>query len=173
MGMDAAEVFPMSSMSITARSGPNPSRSPTALMMRALAWWGISRSTSSAWTPALSSSSRQALVMDTTACLNTSLPDDIRILSSPATRSSAVAGRSVPPAGMVRRFASLPSAASDEARTPGSSDGTMTVAPAPSPNSTQVVRSVKSSLRESTSAPTTSTVSDCPDTIIPVASDVA
>ena len=49
----------------------------------------------------------------------------------------------------------------------------MTVAPAPSPNSTQVVRSVKSSLRESTSAPTTSTVSDCPDTIIPVASDVA
>ena len=45
--------------------------------------------------------------------------------------------------------------------TPGSLDGCSTTAPAPSPNRTQVVRSVKSRTRDSTSAPITRTVSAC------------
>jgi hypothetical protein len=39
---------------------------------------------------------------------------------------------------------------------PGSLDDSSTTAPAPSPNSTQVVRSLKSRMRENTSAPITS-----------------
>jgi hypothetical protein len=39
---------------------------------------------------------------------------------------------------------------------PGSSEASSTTAPAPSPNSTQVVRSLKSRMRENTSAPITS-----------------
>jgi hypothetical protein len=39
---------------------------------------------------------------------------------------------------------------------PGSALASSTTAPAPSPNSTQVVRSSKSRMREKTSAPTTS-----------------
>ena len=47
IGIDAAEVFPTSSTSTTARSSGIARRSATAIMMRAFAWWGISRSTSS------------------------------------------------------------------------------------------------------------------------------
>ncbi len=49
-----------------------------------------------------------------------------------------------------------PSACSSVARMPGSPLASSTTAPAPSPNSTQVVRSLKSRMREKTSAPITS-----------------
>ena len=75
---------------------------------------------------------------------------------------SGVMGSAVPPAKIVRRSAWLPSRASVESITPGSSAGSSRAAPAPSPNSTHVVRSVMSSTRDSTSAPITSTRSACP-----------
>jgi hypothetical protein len=43
------------------------------------------------------------------------------------------------------------------ASTPGSLEALITTAPAPSPNSTQVLRSLKSRMRENTSVPITST----------------
>ena len=49
-----------------------------------------------------------------------------------------------------------PSACSSLARSPGTSLASSTTAPAPSPNSTQVVRSLKSRMREKTSEPITS-----------------
>ena len=49
---------------------------------------------------------------------------------------------------------------------PGSSLAPTTTAPAPSPNSTQVVRSLKSRMRENTSAPTTSALVAAPLLII-------
>ena len=45
---------------------------------------------------------------------------------------------------------------------PGSLDASSTTAPAPSPNSTQVSRSVQSTMRVSVSAPITSTFFDWP-----------
>ncbi len=45
---------------------------------------------------------------------------------------------------------------------PGVSDASSTTAPAPSPNSTQVVRSLKSRMRENTSAPITSALLAAP-----------
>jgi hypothetical protein len=50
----------------------------------------------------------------------------------------------------------LPSAWMSVAKMPGVSLASSTTAPAPSPNSTQVVRSLKSRMRLNTSAPTTS-----------------
>ncbi|MNT67930.1 hypothetical protein D3C72_2061110 [compost metagenome] len=52
----------------------------------------------------------------------------------------------------------LPSACMALDRMPGSSEAVSTTAPAPSPNSTQVVRSLKSRMRENTSVPITSTL---------------
>ena len=45
-------------------------------------------------------------------------------------------------------------------------DGWTMAAPAPSPNSTQVLRSLQSVTPDSTSAPTTSAHFDCPDETI-------
>ena len=45
---------------------------------------------------------------------------------------------------------------------PGVSEADSTTAPAPSPNSTQVVRSLKSRMRENTSAPITSALRALP-----------
>ena len=47
IGIEAAIVLPTSATSTTAFAGSMPSRSTTAIMMRAFAWWGISTSTSS------------------------------------------------------------------------------------------------------------------------------
>ena len=56
----------------------------------------------------------------------------------------------------------LPSACSLPATMPGVSEARITTAPAPSPNSTHVVRSFQSNMRDITSAPTTSAVLACP-----------
>ena len=74
---------------------------------------------------------------------------------------------------MIRISAARPSAPSTEPSTPGSCERRSTTAPAPSPNSTHVVRSWKFITRESTSAPITSTVSAWPDSMKAVAVDIA
>src|SRR4051812_31327739 len=70
-------------------------------------------------------------------------------------------------------LAYLPSACSLVASTPGSLEAVSTTAPAPSPNSTQVVRSSKLRMRENTSAPITSTFLCAPDLMKLSATDTA
>ena len=67
----------------------------------------------------------------------------------------------------------LPSACKSLAKIPGVSDASSTTAPAPSPNSTQVVRSEKSKMREKTSAPTTSALLAAPVLIMASATLIA
>ena len=81
---------------------------------------------------------------------------------------SAEAGVFEPPAGTMRRSPFDPSACSTVDSIPTDAfDASMTVAPAPSPKSTQVVRSFQFSSRESVSAPITRAFSTEPATIIP------
>ena len=142
-------------------------------MIRAFAWWGISRSTSSGPNPDFSSSCRHAFDISTTARLKTSRPFGIWIAWSFASTEAWLAGSAEPPPGMIRISAARPSAPRTEPSTPGSSERRSTTAPAPSPNSTQVVRSWKFITRDRTSAPITTTVSACPDSMKAVAVDIA
>ena len=71
MGIEAAEVFPTHSMSTNTLAGSRCSRSRTAPMIRAFAWWGITTSTSSLDRPFFSRSAPHAFAMPTTAFLNT------------------------------------------------------------------------------------------------------
>ena len=94
-----------------------------------------------------------------TASLNTAGPS-IFNSGSPSTLPPAT----VPGVHRMSRYA--PSACSSLARMPGWSLASSTTAPAPSPNSTQVVRSLKSRMRENTSLPTTSARDAAPVRII-------
>ena len=132
-------------------------------MMRAFAWWGINRSTSSGECPFFSRTSRQDAAISVTARLNTSRPFGIWIRCREAATVSADAGSRDPPAGSSRISAAVPSAPSTVPSIPGRSLAWITVAPAPSPNSTHVCRSVKSRIRLYTSAPINKTVSAIPD----------
>jgi hypothetical protein len=71
-GMEADEVLPTRSRLTYTFSAGIPSRSPTALMMRRLAWCGTKRSTSSIPTPALVRTSWHTSVIARTATLNVS-----------------------------------------------------------------------------------------------------
>ncbi len=76
-----------------------------------------------------------------------------------ASTVSWLAGSLVPPAGMLRKGAPLPSLPRSKAKIEPLSLGRTSTAPAPSPNSTQVLRSCQSSAFETASAPVTSTLS--------------
>ena len=138
-------------------------------MIRAFAWWGISRSTSSVVWPFFSRTSRQAAAISTTARLKTSRPLGIWMRWRCAATVSGVAGSREPPPGMMRISAAVPSAPSTVPSIPGRSAAWTIAAPAPSPNSTQVCRSWKSRIRLNTSAPISSTVSAMPAWTNPVA----
>ena len=131
-------------------------------MMRAFAWWGISTSTSAAVWPDFSRSSRQAAAISVTARLKTSRPFGIRIAWSRASTVSCDAGRRVPPAGICRMSAAVPSAPRIVPSIPGRSEACTITAPAPSPNRIAVVRSVKSRIRLKISAPASRIVSAIP-----------
>ena len=92
-----------------------------------------------------------------------SRPFGIWIAWSFLSTESWLAGSAEPPPGMIRISAARPSAPRTEPSTPGSSERRSTTAPAPSPNSTHVVRSVQSTMRVSVSAPITSTVRAAPE----------
>ncbi len=68
----------------------------------------------------------------------------------------------VPPAGIIRISAAVPSAPRTVPSIPGRSDACTITAPAPSPNRIEVVRSVKSRIRLKISAPASRTVSAIP-----------
>ena len=79
--------------------------------------------------------------------------------SRPAT-DPAVAGQRQPPPGMDNRSALFPSAPMQAVNKPWAFGRLCKMAaPEPSPNRTQVLRSVQSTMEESFSAPITSTVS--------------
>ena len=128
-------------------------------MMRMLAWCGISQSMSASVRPALASTERATLSSTETASLNTAGPS-IFSKGSPST----LPPETVP--GTHRMPTWRPSACSSLARMPGDSLASRTTAPAPSPNSTQVVRSEKSRIREKTSEPMTSAFEAAPVLII-------
>ena len=92
------------------------------------------------------------------ANLNTSLPVMCMACSWSRTVSN-VAGRRVPPAGMLRNGAPLPSLPRSNEKMLPLSVGWTSTAPAPSPKRTQVLRSSQSRILESTSAPMTRTFS--------------
>ena len=146
--MEAAEVLPCSCRVTMIFSGGRPSFLAVPCMMRKLAWWGMSQSTSAAVLPAFSSTARAVLSSRLTASLKTACP--------------SMCSRGVPSAwppltwpGTQRMSTCLPSACKSVARMPGVSLASSTTAPAPSPKSTQVVRSLKSRMRLNTSAPMT------------------
>ena len=68
----------------------------------------------------------------------------------------------VPPAGIIKMSAAVPSAPRTVPSIPGVSDACTITAPAPSPNRIEVVRSVKSRILLKISAPTVRTVSAIP-----------
>ena len=131
-------------------------------MIRAFAWWGISRSTSSVVCPFFSSSSRHEAAISVTARLNTSRPFGMRIRCRLAATVSGVAGSREPPPGIDQDLGRGAVGAEDGAFDPGRSAACTIAAPAPSPNRMQVCRSVKSRIRLNTSAPISSTVSAIP-----------
>ena len=73
-GMVAATVFPKRSMLIITFSGAMPKRSLAALIIRLLAWCGITTATSSPVRPFRCNRSRQDSYILRTAYLNTWLP---------------------------------------------------------------------------------------------------
>src|SRR6266545_5229043 len=84
----------------------------------------------------------------------TAWPSSMRRKLRRCWRVSEVIGSPEPPAGTVSSSAWPPSSARSESMSPGSSLASRRAAPAPSPNRTQVVRSVMSRTRDRTSAPT-------------------
>ena len=108
-------------------------------------------------TPLRSSTSFAAPVMALTAFLKTSLPSIFRKWIRSFTEL-IVAGWRQPPPGMARMFALPPSLPSRVASTPRESARCCnTAAPAPSPKSTQVLRSFQSMIEDNFSAPMIST----------------
>ena len=148
-GIEAADVLPCWSTVTMTLSSASLSFLAVPSMMRMLAWWGISQSMSDSVLPALTSTDRATSASTPTASLKTAWPSILRVgspkiwppLTLPGTHSTPTC---------------LPSACSSVARMPGRSDASKTTAPAPSPNSTQVLRSLKSRMRLKTSLPTTS-----------------
>ena len=124
IGIDAALVFPTSATSIDRLLGGivRAARRPR-FMMRAFAWWGISRSTSSGVCPFFSRTSRHAAAISVTARLNTSRPFGMRMRCRSFATVSAVAGSREPPPGISRISAAVPSAPSTVPSMPGSLAG--------------------------------------------------
>src|SRR4051812_6483471 len=146
-GIDAAPVLPTSRIASTTRAGSRPRRSESESVMRALAWWGTTRSTSATSTPAAPSTSRQQRSIAATARWKTTWP-------SMRTRRSSWSTTSAP--------STSPSARRTEWPRRSGPPGERTAAPAPSPNSAAVLRSSWSVTRDSASAAMTSTCSARP-----------
>ena len=146
--MDAAEVLPCWSTVTTTLSMDIFSLRAVPCMIRMLAWCGISQSISASVSPALAKAAWAAFSSTPTASLKTACPSILRT-GSP---------RTLPPdtlPGTHKISTCLPSACKSLDRMPGVSEASSTTAPAPSPNNTQVVRSLKSRMRLKTSAPIT------------------
>ena len=107
--------------------------------MRIFAWCGISQSISASVFPALASVARAVSAKTPTASLNTACPSMCK---------NAEPSTAPPPTlpGTHKIPTCLPSACKSVAKMPGVSDASRTTAPAPSPNRTQVVRSLKSKI---------------------------
>ena len=146
--MDAADVLPCwSTVTINFSSG-NFSFLAVLCMMRMLAWCGINQSMSACVMFAFASVARAELSSTPTASLNTAWPSIFKSASPTTLPPETLPGTHKIPT-------CLPSACRSVAKMPGTLDAASTTAPAPSPKSTQVVRSEKSRMREKTSAPTT------------------
>ena len=125
-----------------------------ASMIRRFAWWGMTQAMSSGFKPARSMTFSAASFMRFTACLKTSLPIMVSVWRW-SFAFSAVIGQALPPPGMLSRWVRFPSVPISVARMDPSSGSARrsTAAPAPSPKSTQVVRSSQLVTVESFSAP--------------------
>src|ERR1044071_1267551 len=159
MATDAAEVLPYLWRLTKIWSALAPRRSPTASMIRWLAWCGMMHLIREISSSQRRNDSLAAVYIALTAFLKVSLPS-IRKWCRRAATEPAVAGTRHPPAGIDHRSALFPSAPMHAVRHPCEFGGLCKIAaPDPSPNSTQVLRSVQSTMDESFSAPMTSTVS--------------
>ena len=148
-GMEAAEVLPVRWRTRAAFSRGIPSRLRAVSMIRMLAWWGTTRAMSSIDVPARSMAVVAAFSMASTALRNTSWPC-MTILSS---------------CSQYRRSAAEPSDIRSQPRRLGWEPlRSITTAPAPSPNRTQVVRSSQLVNRLSASLPIRRTRSMPPST---------
>ena len=144
-------MLPVRSSTMTARSTSIPKRSQAAWMMRTFAWWGTTRVTSSAVMPAWFIDLVAESTMMRTARRKTSLPSMWM----------------KPPTSAHSRRPNEPSASRSHASSwPGPSTASSTTAPEPSPNSTAVLRSSQSTMRDSESVPISSTLR-APMAIIP------
>ena len=131
-------------------------------MIRTFAWCGTYTSTSSTVEPHSSSTFCAELTSTRVANLKTSRPFIFTSLSASSKWREPLPGS--------QRFSPPPpSAPSSKPRKPPSSTGSTTTAPAPSPKSTSVERSVQSRIFESTSPPTTSARFESPAATIPYA----
>ena len=145
--MEAADVLPVRSSTMAALSMGMPSRLRAASMIRMLAWWGTTRPMSSMVTPARSMALVAAASRASTARRKTSLPF-MKIF---------------PPCSQVRMLAAEPSDMRSQPKRVGLlADRSMTTAPAPSPNRTQVPRSVQSMMPQRPTLPITKMVSTPP-----------
>src|SRR4051794_19656258 len=134
-------------MQSTTRSGARPRRSPTARVMRALAWWYTKRSMSARPSSASAHASSVLSESRATAALKVSWP---RIRTR---RSSLPAQMQSPPE---------PSERSSMGPIAPGAPAVTSAAPAPSPNSAAVRRSSSSTTRLISSAPITSTACALP-----------
>src|SRR5688500_2105219 len=159
-GTEPDEVLPCLSTVTTTRSIGMSRRLAVASMMRKLAWCGISQSMSWRSRPLACSVSSTTLSSALTAYLNTSLP--AMWMRTPAFFSCSLNPTDTP-TGFHNSSFLPPSACRWVLRMPVSLSALSTTAPAPSPNSTHVPRSLQSSMRVSVSAPTTRTVLAAPE----------
>ena len=162
----AAEVLPYLSRLTKTRSLGTARRSAMASMIRRFAWCGMTQAMSSGLRSARSMTFSAASFMRLTACLKTSLPIIVRVKRWSLT-FSLVIGQALPPPGMLSRWVRFPSVPISVARIEPSSGSARrsTAAPAPSPKSTQVVRSSQLVTDESFSAPMISAFLKAPSEI--------
>ena len=170
MGIEAADVLPYRSTFLNTRSAGNFKRCPTASMIRSLAWCGMKTLISSLAKPCSFKSSAVTSAMALTATLKVSLPF-IRIYGSLCSMDfGSLGGWFEPPPGMQMKSAYSPLDFIRLPRIPWSPFvAWSTTAPAPSPNRTQVERSLQSTYRVRISPPMTRTFSALLDWMSPSA----
>src|SRR5690606_15833117 len=129
---------------------------PTASIIRLLAWCGTSQSTCSISSWFRSSIFLQALLIDCTACLNTTLPSCRKYLRL-SVNVLSLEGYNEPPPSIFKNSRPSPLLCIKASMTPASADGSSQTTPAPSPKRILVERSWILTNALILSAPTTNT----------------
>ncbi len=148
-GIEAAEVLPCSSTVTTSLSNGSFSFLAVPCMMRMLAWCGISQSMSASVRAGLGQHGARGLFEHA----DRQLEHRLAVHLEQRVAQHLASGHGSRHAKNADMLAVGMQVARENARL--CRDASSTTAPAPSPNSTQVVRSLKSRMRENTSAPIT------------------